>query len=78
LRIFAGVFCFPDRSWNAKYKKIKRNIYVETLLQQLEETLLNHGRPVQVAFHLYEILSEAGYSDELILETAEALADIVE
>lgn len=51
---------------------------METLLQQLEETLLNHGRPVQVAFHLYEILSEAGYNDELILETAEALADIVE
>lgn len=51
---------------------------METLLQQLEESLLNHGRPIQMAFHLYEILSEAGYSDELILETAEALADIVE
>jgi hypothetical protein len=50
---------------------------LEALLHQLHETLLMHGRPVQVAFHLYEILSEAGYSDELIEEISEALADIV-
>jgi hypothetical protein len=50
---------------------------LEALLQQLHETLLTHGRPVQIAFHLYEILSEAGYNDELIEEISEALTDIV-
>ena len=50
---------------------------MDTLLQQLQESLLTHTRPVQVAFHLYEILSEAGYDDELIHEVSEALADIV-
>lgn len=50
---------------------------METLLQQLHESLLTHSRPVQVAFHLYEILSEAGYDDEMISEVTEALADIV-
>ena len=50
---------------------------MEALLQQLHESLLTHGRPVQVAFHIYEILSEAGYNDELISEVSEALADIV-
>lgn len=50
---------------------------MEVLLQQLQESLLTHGRPVQIAFHVYEILSEAGYSDELIAEVAEALTDIV-
>ncbi len=51
---------------------------MENLLQQLQEALLNNGRPVNIAFHLYEILSEAGYDDELIHEVSEALADIVE
>ena len=41
---------------------------METLLQQLQESLLSHCRPVQVAFHLYEILSEAGYEDDMINE----------
>lgn len=50
---------------------------METLLQQLQESLLTHGRPVQIAFHLYEILSEAGYNDELIEEVSAALTDIV-
>ncbi len=50
---------------------------MENLLQQLHESLLNHARPVQVAFHLYEILSEAGYDDDMTLEVSEALADIV-
>lgn len=50
---------------------------MEALLQQLQESLLTYARPVQVAFHLYEILSEAGYDDELINEVTEALADIV-
>ncbi len=50
---------------------------MDTLLQQLQETLLTHGRPVQVAFHLYEILCNAGYDDDSIAEVAEALADIV-
>lgn len=50
---------------------------LEVLLQQLQESLLTHGRPVQIAFHVYEILSEAGYSDEMISEVSEALTDIV-
>jgi hypothetical protein len=50
---------------------------LDTLLQQLQETLLTHGRPVQVAFHIFELLSEAGYDDDLIHEIAEALDDIV-
>jgi hypothetical protein len=50
---------------------------LEILLQQLQESLLTHVRPVQIAFHMYEILSEAGYSDELIDEVAQALTDIV-
>ena len=50
---------------------------MEILLQQLHESLLTHGRPVQIAFHMYEILSEAGYNDELIEEVASALSDIV-
>ena len=50
---------------------------METLLQQLQESLLTHSRAGQVAFHLYEILSESGYDDDLIMEIAEALSDIV-
>ncbi|MDD2851452.1 MAG: hypothetical protein PHY09_06050 [Desulfuromonadaceae bacterium] len=50
---------------------------METLLLQLQESLLTHARPVQVAFHLYEILSNAGYDDELIHEVSDALADVV-
>lgn len=50
---------------------------MEALLNQLQESLLTHGRPVQIAFHIYEILSEAGYDDELIEEISSALTDIV-
>lgn len=50
---------------------------METLLLQLQESLLTHNRPVQVAFHIYEILSEAGCDDEFIIEVSEALEDIV-
>ena len=50
---------------------------METLLQQLQESLFTHGRPVQIAFHIFEILSKAGYNDELIEEVSAALADIV-
>ena len=50
---------------------------MDTLLQQLQESLLTHARPVQIAFHLFEILSGAGYDDELIEEVSTALADIV-
>ncbi|MFA7405632.1 MAG: hypothetical protein WC007_16695 [Pelobacteraceae bacterium] len=50
---------------------------MESLLQQLQESLLTHGRPALIAFHLYELLSEAGYNDELIEEVSAALADIV-
>ncbi|MFZ4858127.1 MAG: hypothetical protein ACOYL3_17195 [Desulfuromonadaceae bacterium] len=50
---------------------------MEKLLQQLQESLLTQSRPVQVAFNIYEILSEAGYDDELISEVSEALTDIV-
>jgi hypothetical protein len=50
---------------------------MEALLQQLEESLLTHGRPALVAFHFYEILSKAGYDDEEIADVASALEDIV-
>ena len=50
---------------------------METLLQQLQESLLTHCRPVQVAFYIYEILIEAGYDDEMIGEVSDAMADIV-
>ena len=50
---------------------------MEKLLNALEESLLNNSRPVQVAFNIYEILSEAGCDDEYIHEVAEALEDIV-
>ncbi|MFZ4859824.1 MAG: hypothetical protein ACOYL3_25925 [Desulfuromonadaceae bacterium] len=50
---------------------------METLLHQLQESLLTNSRPVQVAFHIYEILSEAGCDDEFICEVSEALTDIV-
>lgn len=50
---------------------------METLLQQLQESLLTHGRPVQIAFYIFELLSESGYNDELIEEISAALADIV-
>ncbi len=56
---------------------ITKELILETLLQQLQESLLTHCRPVQVAFHMYEILSEAGYDDEMIGEVSDALADIV-
>ncbi len=58
-------------------EEISKESIMETLLQQLQESLLNHARPVQVAFHLYEILSEAGFDDDLITEVSEALTDIV-
>lgn len=47
------------------------------LLEAIEEALLNNSRPVQIAFHIYELLSEAGYDDEYICEVATALEDIV-
>ena len=50
---------------------------METQLLQLQESLLTHARPVNIAFHMYEILSEAGFDDEQIHEVSEALADIV-
>jgi hypothetical protein len=50
---------------------------LEKLLEQLQELLLNHGRPTAVAFQVYELLSEAGYDDELVEEVSAALADIV-
>jgi len=50
---------------------------LEALLLQLQESLLTHGRPVQIAFHIFELLSNAGYDDEFIEEVSEALSDIV-
>lgn len=46
-------------------------------LEAIEEALLNHSRPTQVAFHFYELLSVAGYDDEYISEVATAMEDIV-
>ncbi len=46
--------------------KAATGVGTETLLQQLQKSLLAHCRPVQIAFHFYEILSEAGYDDDLI------------
>ena len=50
---------------------------MDELFHAIEDSLLNHNRPVQVAFHFYELLSEAGYDDEYIQEVASALDDIV-
>jgi hypothetical protein len=50
---------------------------MDELLHTLEEALLNTSRPVQVAFHFYELLNRAGYDDEYIQEVAAALEDIV-
>ena len=50
---------------------------MDKLLKTLEEALLNHNRPSQVAFQFYELLSEAGCDDEYIQEVAVALEDIV-
>lgn len=50
---------------------------MDILLEQLKETLLNNGRPVEIAFHIYEILSEAGCNDDAIKEISSALTDIV-
>jgi hypothetical protein len=50
---------------------------MEKLFRSLEESLLNHTRSAQVAFHFYELLGEAGYDDEEIAEIASALEDIV-
>lgn len=59
------------------FLKILKELILETLLQQLQESLLTDCRPVQVAFHLYEILSAAGYDDDMISEVSDALVDIV-
>ncbi len=58
--------------------RTKQGEYLETLLKQLQESLNNHGRPTAVAFHIYELLSEAGYDDAMIEEVSSALMDIVE
>ena len=50
---------------------------MEELLHQLHESLLTNRRPVEIAFHIYEILSEAGYDDETIEEISSSLLDIV-
>jgi DNA-directed RNA polymerase specialized sigma54-like protein len=50
---------------------------MEALLQAIHESLLNHDRPVAIAFHIYELLDNAGYHDDDIQEVAAALEDIV-
>ena len=50
---------------------------MDNLLERLKEALLNNGRPVEIAFHIYEILSEAGCDDDSIGEISSALDDIV-
>ncbi len=50
---------------------------MDDLLRAIEDSLLHHNRPVQVAFNLYELLSKAGCDDEYIQEVASALEDIV-
>jgi hypothetical protein len=49
----------------------------EPLVQGVAESLRVHGRPSQIAFTLYELLTGADYSDEEILEVATDLEDIV-
>ncbi|HXE96907.1 MAG TPA: hypothetical protein VN642_10905 [Dongiaceae bacterium] len=46
-------------------------------LQGVAESLRVHGRPSQIAFTLYELLTASDYSDEEILAVATALEDIV-
>lgn len=50
---------------------------MDDLLRAIEDSLLHQSRPVQVAFHFYELLSKAGYDDEYIQEVGSALEDIV-
>jgi len=50
---------------------------LDKFFEQLKDALLNNGRPVEIAFHIYEILSEAGCDDDIIEEISSALADIV-
>lgn len=50
---------------------------IEPLLNDLEESLSTHDRPVTVGFMLYELLSKAGYSDEDIAEVGHVIVDIV-
>lgn len=50
---------------------------LEPLLSELEESLSVHDRTVKIGFMLYEILTTAGYDDEEIAETANAMVDIV-
>ena len=49
----------------------------EPSLQGVAESLRVHDRPSQIAFTLYELLTEADYSDEEILAVAAALEDII-
>ncbi len=46
-------------------------------MEALQAALAEHSRPVTVAFDIYELLSNAGYADEEIVEIAAALEDIV-
>ena len=41
------------------------------------EALLEHGRPSQTAYALYELLCESEFDDEEIVAVANALKDIV-
>ena len=50
---------------------------IQPIITELEESLSVHDRTVKVGFLVYELLSEAGYSDEEIEEVAHAIQDIV-
>jgi hypothetical protein len=47
------------------------------LLEQLTDSLTIHERTAKIGFMFYEILLEAGYDDDEILEVADSMRDIV-
>jgi len=47
----------------------------KTCFNSFKNRNLQTEGPVQIAFHIYELLREAGYEDKLIEEVSAALAD---
>jgi hypothetical protein len=45
-------------------------------MQRIIDSLNTYSQPSQIGFMLHEMLSEAGYSENEILDTATAIANI--
>lgn len=50
---------------------------MDVLLQELTDVLKQHASPDTIVTHLFDVLSELGYSDDAILEIAEDLKALV-